>query len=77
MNNFMDKSGTCVDSAYQALFSRRAGDEARYSHNSLARIKKNNDLATSDFPTPPQLIGVYILLGVVYKLLIFYILYLC
>ena len=35
-----DKFGACVDSAYQALFSQRAGDEARYSHNCLARIKK-------------------------------------
>ena len=50
----MDKSGAYVDSVYQALFSRRAGDEARYSHNCLARIKKNNnDLATFDIPTPP------------------------
>ena len=36
----MDKSGACVDSVYQALFSRRAGNEARCSHNCLARIKK-------------------------------------
>ena len=57
-----DKSGACVDSVYQALFSLRAGDEARYSHNCLARIK-NNDLATSNIPTPPQLIGVYTLLA--------------
>ena len=35
-----DKSGACVDSVYQALFSRRGGDKARYSHNCLARIKK-------------------------------------
>ena len=56
---------------YQALFSRRAGDEARYSHNCLSRIKKKNDLATFDIPTPPQLIGVYTLHGVVCKSLIF------
>ena len=51
---FTDKSGAYIDSAYQALFSRRAGDEARYSHNCLARIKKN-DLATSDIPIPIHL----------------------
>ena len=52
----MDKSGACVDSVYQALFSRRAGNEARCSHNCLARIKKNNDLATFDIPTPLNLL---------------------
>ena len=45
----MDKSDACVDGAYPAIFSQRAGDEARYSHNCLARIKKRPHLI---FPPP-------------------------
>ena len=47
-----DKSGACVDSVYQALFSLRAGDEARYSHNCLARIKKTTIWPHLTFPPP-------------------------
>ena len=50
-----DKSGACVDSVYQALFSRRAGDEARYSHNCLARIKNTMIWPPLIFPPPLNL----------------------